>query len=197
MNNDTKEKNKITAEDINNLLSESTKLKELPYFNIFGLKIDVESSIVFIISIILWIALWLFFGIFQIVDYSEYFFIFYIIISLTNVLNSANDISDAETERTHLSSQQSFIQGGIAVFILAFVFLYNIEMGEEDKTKVYQILIISLIISSLAIIILNLKNEPSNIRFIRKTQQLFYNQGLVLFILALFMIFRFKTFKKI
>jgi hypothetical protein len=103
-------------------------------------------------------------------------------------------VSDAESERTHLSSQQSFIQGGMAVFILAFVFLYNIQMNEQDKLKVYQILIISLIISSFAIIILNLKNEPSNIRFVRKMQQLLYNQGLVLFILALFMIFRFKTF---
>ena len=186
-------KNKLTAEDIKTLITENDKLKKLPSINIFGLTFDEESVIVVIISIILWSLLWYGFNIFGIISYAEYFYILYIIIILINLANSAGDVPDVETERLQQSSQQSFIQGGIAIFILAFVFLYNINMDEVQRTEVYRVLILSLLIASLSIIIINVKNDSINIRFVRKMQQMLYNQGLILFLLGLLMIYRFKT----
>ena len=186
-------KNKLTAEDIKTLITENDKLKKLPTINIFGLTFDEESVIVVIISIILWSLLWYGFNIFGIISYAEYFYILYIIIILINLANSAGDVPDVETERLQQSSQQSFIQGGIAIFILAFVFLYNINMDEVQRTEVYRVLILSLLIASLSIIIINVKNDSINIRFVRKMQQMLYNQGLILFLLGLLMIYRFKT----
>lgn len=186
-------KNKLTSEDIKNLISDSDNFTKLKVFNIFGIQIDIESLIVVIIAIILWTVLWFAFNIFKIISYSEYFFILYIIIILINLLNSATNVPDVETERIQQSSQQSFIQGGIAIFILAFIFLYNIKIDEKYKTEIYRILIISLLVSSLSIIIINVKNNSINIRFVRKMQQMIYNQGLILFILGLFMIYKFKT----
>jgi len=198
MDNSNKSSSKLTPEDIQSLIEEgSNKLAKLKTLNIFGIEIDLESLIVIIIATILWLLLWVGFNIFNIVSYAEFFFILYIIIILINLANSATDVPDLETERLQQSSQQSFIQGGIAVFILAFVFLYNINMDEEDRTKVYRVLIIALIISCLSIIILNVKNDPVNIRFVRKIQQMLYNQGLILFLLALFMVYRFKTINKV
>ena len=110
-----------------------------------------------------------------------------------NFYNSATNISDVESERVNIASQQSFIQGGIAVFILPFVFLYNIPMEDIDKTHIYVILITALMVSSLSIIIVNLQNISTNIRFVRKIQQSLFNQGLILFMLALFMVYRVKT----
>ena len=41
-------------------------------------------------------------------------------------------------------------------------------------------------------VILNVKNNNKNIRLTRKVQQLLYNQGLVLFLFAIFIIFMAK-----
>jgi len=191
----TKPTKKLTSLDIQNLLEDSSKLKDVPTFNIFGLRIDKTSLYVVIIATIIWTILWLSFKIFGIVNYSEIFFIIYIIITLFNLFNSATNVSDIETERMNMSSQQSFIQGGIAVFILAFVFLYNITMDENKRTQIYKVLIISLIISCTAIFLINVKNTPTNVRFVRKIQQMLYNQGLVLFLLGLYMIYEFKASK--
>ena len=66
-------------------------------------------------------------------------------------------------------------------------------MDEVQRTEVYRVLILSLLIASLSIIIINVKNDSINIRFVRKMQQMLYNQGLILFLLGLLMIYRFKT----
>ena len=189
----TKPTKKLTTHDIQNLLEESDKLKDVPAFNILGLTFDRASFYVVIIALIIWTILWLSFKIFGIINYAEIFFIIYIIITLFNLFNSATNVSDIETERMNMASQQSFIQGGIAVFILAFVFLYNVNMDENKRTQVYKVLIISLLISCSAIILINVKNNPSNVRFIRKIQQILYNQGLVLFLLGLYTIYEFKA----
>ena len=189
----TKPTKKLTTHDIQNLLEESDKLKDVPKFNILGLSVDRASFYVVIIALIIWTILWLSFKFFGIINYAEIFFIIYIIITLFNLFNSATNVSDIETERMNMASQQSFIQGGIAVFILAFVFLYNVNMDENKRTQVYKVLIISLLISCSAIILINVKNNPSNVRFIRKIQQMLYNQGLVLFLLGLYTIYEFKA----
>ena len=188
---------KLSATDIQNMLDDNDKLKKLPTLNIFGLKVDTQSFSVVIIALILWLILWLSFGIFTIVPYANVFFIIYIFISITNLFNSAIDVSDVESERMNMSSQQNYIQGAISIFILAFVFLYNVKMDDESAKQTYKVLIISLMISCVAIIIINVKNISKNIRFVRKIQQMVFNQGLILFLLALFMIYKFKVTKKI
>lgn len=179
--------------EVQNLINQAGDYRKLKSINIAGFQFDIYTIIIFILSIVLWTILWLSFNIFDIVSYSEFFFSLYIIIAFINLINSSNDTADVETERVQNSSQQSYIQGSIAIFILAFIFLYNIEMENDDKTKVYTVLIICLIVSCLALIILDYKNNSENIRFIRKINQLLYNQSLVLFLLALFMIFFYKT----
>jgi hypothetical protein len=189
----TKPTKKLTSYDIKSLLEEGDKLKDVPSFKVLGITLDKISFYVMIITVILWIILWFSLKIFGIVKYSEIFFIAYIIISILNLLNSATNVSDIESERMNIASQQSFIQGGIAIFILAFVFLQNINMEESNRIKVYKILVISLIISCIGIVLINVKNVPSNVRFIRKIQQAIFNQGLIIFLLALYMIYTFKA----
>jgi hypothetical protein len=66
-------------------------------------------------------------------------------------------------------------------------------MEESERIRVYKILIISLIVCSSAILIVNVKNDSKNVRMIRKIQQFLYNQALTLFVLALFTIYTYKT----
>jgi hypothetical protein len=192
-------KHKLTPEEINDLLSESDKFKKLDSINLLGKEWDLQSFYIFIIAIVTWIIFWKLFNLSDVFKswkaekIGRITFLFYIVVSFLNFYNSANDVPDVESERVNISSQQSFIQGGIAVFILAFVFLYNIPMEDTDKTHIYVILITSLIVSSLAIIIVNVQNVSTNIRFVRKIQQSLYNQGLILFMLGLFMVYIVKT----
>ena len=176
---------KLKPEDIKALISEGDNFAKLPTIDIMGFKLDIESLIVVIIALIAWVFLWGAFDIFGAVSYGNVFFVLYIAISIFNLINSATDVPDVESERLQQSTQQSFIQGGIAVFILAFVFLYNMELDPVYRSQVYRILILCLMVSCLAILIINVKNNSVNIRFIRKMQQMLYNQGLILFLLAL------------
>ncbi len=192
-------KKKLSSQDIEDLLTESNKFKKLDSVLAFGKEWDLQSFFVFIIAIISWFIMWSLFDLNSVFSswnssYIGYIaFILYVIISFLNFFNSANDVPDVESERVNFASQQSFIQGGIAIFILAFVFLYNIPMDDKDKTHIYVILITSLIVSSFAIIIINVQNISTNIRFVRKIQQSLYNQGLILFMLGLFMVYLIKT----
>ena len=184
----------LTTQDIEDLLAEGDKFKKLPSFRFLGKDWDIQSAIIFFISIIIWFAIWGIFKIeFKTIPYGIYFLIFYVLISFVNLYNSASDVSDAESERMNQATQASFIQGGIAVFILAFVFLYNIKMEEPDRIKIYTVLVLSLLVSCLGIIIINVRNESSNIRTVRKMQQAFFNQGLILFMLGLYMIYSVKS----
>ena len=187
------ENKKLSQTDIKELISESEQFKKLPSIDIGIAKIDIQSTYITILALITWFLIWYCFNIFSIVPYADAFFIFYIVILLINLFNSANDIPDVDSERVNIASQQNFIQGGLAVFILAFVFLYNIKMDENYRINVYKILIICLIVTSLGIIIINLKNNSKNIRMVRKIQQFLYNQGLILFILSLFVIYIYKS----
>jgi len=191
--------NKLTSQEIEDLLSESDKFKKLDSIKFLNKEWDLQSLYIFIIAVFTWVIFWKLFNLsnvfksWNVEKIGVITFIFYIFISFFNFYNSANDVPDVESERVNISSQQSFIQGAIAVIILAFVFLYNIPMEDSDKTHIYVILITSLIVSSLSIIIINVQNISTNIRFVRKVQQSLYNQGLILFMLALFMIYIVKT----
>lgn len=188
-----KESKKLSSEDIKNLITESEKFKNLPAIHLGDLVLDLQSFFVAIISIVIWIIIWFVFNLWNIVPFAKYFFFAYLFLTLLNLYNSATNVSDPETERVNLNSQQSFIQGGLSVTILAFVFLSNISIQDDQKTNIYKVLINSLIICSIGIIVINIKNESVNIRFVRKIQQSLYNMSIVLFIMSLYMIFVYKT----
>jgi hypothetical protein len=191
--------NKLSSQEIEDLLAESDKFQKLSSFEYLGKEWDTQSFWAFIIGIGTWIVFWKLFNLGYIFKswnaewIGHLTFILYIIISFMNFFNSATNVSDVESERVNIAAQQSFIQGGIAVFILPFVFLYNIPMEDTDKTHIYVILITALMVSSLAIIIVNVQNVSTNIRLVRKIQQSLFNQGLILFMLALFMVYIVKT----
>ena len=190
---------KITQQEIDDLLAESDKFQKLNSYQFLGKEWDTQSFWAFIIGIITWIVFWKLFNLGYVFKswnaswIGHLTFIFYVIVSFINFFNSATNVSDVESERVNIASQQSFIQGGIAVFILPFVFLYNIPMEDTDKTHIYVILITALLVTSLATIIVNVQNISTNIRFVRKVQQSLFNQGLILFMLGLFMVYIVKT----
>ena len=171
------------------MLEEQDKFRRLPSVNIFGTEIDNDSLVLFSIFILIWIFLWKVLNIQSLFAYSFVFFILYIVISIFNIFNSATDIPDIETSRVQLEVQSTLIQGGLGIFILVFIFLYEIKINQNYIKDIYKLLIINLIITSLSIIIFSVKNSSRNIRIMRKTYQNLFNMGVVYFIMALYMIF--------
>ena len=189
LNITTNETNILKASDVNKLLEEQDKFRRLPSVNIFGTEIDNDSLVLFSIFILIWIFLWKVLNIQSLFAYSFVFFILYIVISIFNIFNSATDIPDIETSRVQLEVQSTLIQGGLGIFILVFIFLYEIKINQNYIKDIYKLLIINLIITSLSIIIFSVKNSSRNIRIMRKTYQNLFNMGVVYFIMALYMIF--------
>ena len=191
---------KISSDDLRiqmlELENENSKNKYLQTenVNIFGKKIDKLSLIVFCVSIVLWTTIWIVFDIFEF-KYSIVFFMIFIIVTTINLLNAATNIPDVDREIDLQRDQQVFTQGCICGIILLLAFLYNIKMENSDMVKTYKILIICLFVSSFGLILINRQNNANNVRTIRKTQQMFYNQGMILFLLVLAMIYNFQLKK--
>lgn len=191
------ERPELTVEDVKNILDDTDKFKTLPVvkFSIGSFDIELDRMSVFTTGIVigLWISLWVFLNIFDYTDVlGNFIFIIYILICLANLWNSATNISDSQIERMNLTSQQNFIQGGLSIFILLLVFIENIKLTPEISSNIYTLIILSLIICCVPIVIINLQNKSTNVRFVRKIQQGLFNQSLMFFILCLLVMYRFK-----
>jgi len=192
--------NELSSEDVQNLISESEHLRKIKTYKIGKLEIDEQSFWVSLISLIFWCVIWWILGMRKIINSKITFAIFisYFVVVIINIINSATDVPDSAAEREKQASQQNFIQGGSAIYILVLVFLYNIQIDDQIiKNNIYKVLLISLILISISTLIINLKNESMNIRIVRKIQQSLYNQGTILFIFALILIFKSLGNKKV
>jgi hypothetical protein len=131
--------NKLSSQEIEDLLAESDKFQKLSSFEYLGKEWDTQSFWAFIIGIGTWIVFWKLFNLGYIFKswnaewIGHLTFILYIIISFMNFFNSATNVSDVESERVNIAAQQSFIQGGIAVFILPFVFSVLFELSHTES----------------------------------------------------------------
>jgi hypothetical protein len=179
----------LRAIDIKNLLNEQEKFRKLPSINILGNDIDYDSFIIFTVFLLIWIFLWYFLNINSLFKHAYIFFILYFIVSIFNIFNSANDIPDIESSKVALEVQSTLIQGGMGIFILVFIFLFEINIHKEDIINIYKILIINLLLTSLSILIVNTKNNSRNIRIVRKVVQNIFNMGVIFFMISLYMIF--------
>ena len=191
MNNNIQKEECLSVEDINNLLKSNEEIfKEIPTINIFGKKIGRESFIITITAIIVWIFIWLFFGLFKAGNFVILFFIFYIFKALFNIFNSSIDTEiSVEMAVNEYQNQIIRVLGVFGSIIILFVFLYQIQMSYENKVLCYKVLTICLIMFGISLGIFDPKNDSQNIRNIRLVSQKFYEEGLTLFMLTIYLIF--------
>ena len=171
--------------------NDESVVDDLPIVKIFGRKIDTDSLYLFLVSMVvllILIIILIYSGLWK--NYFGTFVLIYVLISIFNLFNSSNNVvSDITIGLLEIQSQDNFVQGSISIFILVFVFLDSIKMTQEQKFKIYQMLIITLLLSSSSLFIYNYKNHPRNIRTLRKTKLFLFNQSLLLFCITLYMIF--------
>ena len=129
-----------------------------------------------------------FFGLFKIDKYSIIFFCIFIIIQIFNVFNSSSNTETDFIEATYeIQNQIGKIQTVLGVIILIFIF--NIKLDDKYKNTIHKLYILILFLLCLSLIKYNTKNKSRNVRNIRIFTQKLYNQGLILFMLVLYLFF--------
>ena len=179
---------KISEKEIKKLLEEDQLYSSVPTINIGNFKLSSDLLIISIFSIILWISLWIYLGLFKLKNYNIIFFVLFIALLIFNLFNASLNIQKS-VENAAYDTQNQIVkaEGLLGVVILFFVFLFNIVMDNDIKIIVYKILTVILILLSISIISLETQNNSTNIRNIRLLMTQFYNQGNVLFIFSLYL----------
>lgn len=158
-------------------------------------KSDNINKIIYIIGLIIivivWIFLWVFFGLFKFDKYSFIFFFGYIFVLMIDIFNEYKKIRD-DGESVYFATFEydqnlSKIMGVFGIIILVYILLGNMKLKNSEDIK--KLLIISIIIISIPILVINLKNQSINLNDIEFTLNKIYNQSLFLFLFALYLIF--------
>jgi hypothetical protein len=182
-------KNSLSNSDIDKLLEEDQIYMTIPVLHIGKLQLGVESVIFAIISLILWLILWGFLGLFNI-NNSLIFFFSFIGVLIFNVLNASLNIQKS-VENAAYETQNQIVktEGLLGVVILVFVFLFNINMNNDSKNISYKLLTVILILLCISIITLETQNNSRNIRNVRLGMIQLYNQSIILFIMTIYLIY--------
>ena len=188
----TKAQAPLTSDDVNNIIQqdEVLNMRPLPYIEIFGLKVNLDSLIISLAGLLIWIFIWKFFNLFETGLYSFIFFFMYILLLIFNIYNSSlNTETNMEMSTYEIEKQLTNVEAAMGVIIILFVFLYNIQMDSNARIFAYKLLTIDMIMCSFAIIKYALKNDTRNIRMIRIANEKIYNQAIILFIFSLVVIY--------
>ena len=182
--------NNLSVSDINKLLEEDQIYTSIPLLTIGNVQIGKDVFISSIISFVLWVFLWFYFGLFNLGNYTLIFFFIFIFILIFNMVNSSLNIErSVENAAYDIQNQIVKAEGLLGVIILVFVFLFNIDMSSDSKIIVYKLLAVILTMLSISIISLETQNNSRNIRNVRLGMVQLYNQSIILFILCLYLIY--------
>ena len=182
-------KNSLSTSDIDKLLEEDQIYASIPLLHIGKIQIGTESLVFTLISLVIWIFLWIFLGLFNI-NNSLIFFFSFILVLIFNILNSSLNIQKS-VENAAYETQNQIVktEGLLGVIVLVFVFLFNINMNSFLKTISYKLLAVILILLCISIVSLETQNNSRNIRNVRLGMAQLYNQSIILFIMAIYLIY--------
>lgn len=186
---------------MNNIISKNVvenvdenKLKQLignanyiptPSITISGIEVDKISTTVIILSIITWIFIWFKFNIFNVSRYGVYIFVGYIIYCISQIFLSDVDINiNSSRELDKLVLREEFIQSGLNIFILFFVFIYAIKIPETQRNNIYKIQSILIFLTILSVILTSSRHDPVQYKILRKIKGSLYNKSIFLFLLC-------------
>ena len=179
--------NKLTQDDIKKLINVENNVIIFPSIKLFGININLDYLKLSILSIIIWIIIWYFFGLFKLNKYSIIFFILLIIFNIFNIFNTPINIEKNFEVTTFINQGQIqrclFILG---VILLTFIFLSKIKIDNEYIYNIYKIYIIIIILLFFSLFKYELKNTSKNFTTISENM---YNQSLILLVYTFYLIF--------
>ena len=167
------------------LEEEEISEKSNPTIDLFGLKLDLDSTIVISLGIFVWIYVWYSTGLYVKVQQNfAYLLIFssFILYSLLNIVTSGSKSGGAVFELNILLTVEQMISILFGTIVVFTIFYERLPVHPETGRLIHRVSIAMLILLSLASMWLNVITSGRSFRAIRKAKQALYNIALALFI---------------
>ena len=162
---------------------EEIREKQNPIFELFGLRLDIDSTIAIGLGIFVWVYIWHVTGLLDLIHKKySYLVIFsmFILYSLVNIVTSGSKSGGVVYELNILLTVEQMISILFGTMVVLTLFSEKIPTHPEIKRTVSRILISILMMLSLASMWINVITSGRAFRAIRKTKQSFYNISLAL-----------------
>lgn len=159
-----------------------------PTWNFFGLHLDIDSTIVVFLNILIWTVIWYISGLYKTLRHDPIFtaiFIGYIVYMLANIYTSGSTSGSVVYELNILLTVEQEISILLGTMLMFAVFKDRLTL-HPNCVKVVNTLILScLIVLTSASLWLNVFSTGRSFRAVRKFKQGIYNIALSLFLIIM------------
>jgi len=155
-------------------------------WNLFGNEYDVDTTVVLLLTIIIWILIWRTSGLYKTLRYDPIFiiiFLLFILYSIINIFTSGITSGGVVHELNILLTVEQMISILFGTVILFALFSDKIPLHHNCKAVVSRLTLSIIIILTTASLWVNVITSGRAFRAIRKFKQGVYNISLALFIL--------------
>jgi cation transport ATPase len=178
----------ITEIDKKDVEEESRELglKKNPHFTIFGKDFDIDSMIIGIILVIVWITIWKTTGLWKTLKYDISFiiiFFMFILYTLLNIYTAGVTAGGIVYEMNILTSVEQMISILYGTMVLFALFGKNLPVHENCRPIIMKLIMSIIIVLTVSSMWINVWVTGRAFRAVRKLKQGSYNVSLALFII--------------
>jgi hypothetical protein len=155
-------------------------------WSLFGNEYDVDTTVVLLLTIVIWIIIWRSSGLYKTLRYDPIFiiiFLLFILYSIINIFTSGTTSGGVVHELNILLTVEQMISILFGTVVLFALFFNKIPLHQNCKSVVYRLTLSIIIILTTASLWVNVITSGRAFRAIRKFKQGIYNISLALFIL--------------
>lgn len=172
--------NKPSTDDgnTNKGYSGGPQFEDLEVYNLFGTKVDRESTIIFIFAIICWCLIWRYSSLKAISGKANImYFVFFSVIVFFIVTIFTSDVRAADyvTEEMRLGTVEQTISVVSAMLFALVLFSGNILSGTDasmqTKNDVLEVMLVALIPALIGLLYVSVTKDGTKIRILRKAKQ--------------------------
>lgn len=159
-----------------------------PTWSLFGLQLDIDSTIVVFLNILIWAIIWYISGLYKTLKHDPLFtgiFVAYVLYMLANIYTSGSTSGSVVYELNILLTVEQEISILLGTMLMFAVFKDRLTL-HPNCVKVVNTLILScLIVLTSASLWLNVFSTGRSFRAVRKFKQGIYNIALSLFLIIM------------
>jgi hypothetical protein len=162
--------------------------KQNPTWNLFGKKIDVDTTIVSSLVILVWIIIWNTTGLFNVIKKGDKIFIsifiLFILYVITNTYTAGHSSGGVVYELNILLTVEQMISILFGTIVLFSLFNNKINIDKNCSRVINKLVMSIVVILSTSSLWVNVITNGRAFRAIRKFKQGIYNASLTLFIIV-------------
>lgn len=159
--------------------------KRNPTIDLFGRELDVDSTVVMVLILLIWIVIWFYSGLWKTLQYDPSFsIIFFLFIAyvLANLATSGTTSGGVVYELNILLSVEQMVSILFGTIVLFALFNNRLDTDETCRSIVSKLSVSIVVILATASLWVNIYTSGRAFRAVRKFKQGIYNISLTLFI---------------